>query len=126
MTKWYAMIMSELACSNGFDVWGKSMKCLVRVLCLLCCLCTGAAWADAKLASDKNCLACHDLAAKRMGPSFKEIATRYAGQKEAQDKLTLKVLKGGSGNWGNAPMPSNPQVNEAEARKLSVWILGQK
>jgi cytochrome c len=84
------------------------------------------AMADMKLASDKNCLSCHDVSAKRMGPSYKDIAARYAAQKDALDKLTTKVLKGGSGAWGNMPMPSNPQVSEAEARKLVAWVLAQK
>jgi cytochrome c len=54
------------------------------------------------------------------------VAAKYAGQKEAEDKLVQKVLKGGSGVWGVVPMPSNTQVTEAEARVLVRWVLSQK
>lgn len=86
----------------------------------------GPALADMKLAQDKNCLACHALDKKVLGPSFQEVATKYAGQKDAVDKLAVKVQKGSSGVWGPVPMPANTQVNDAEAKKLVTWILAQK
>ena len=61
-----------------------------------------------------------------VGPSYKDIAAKYAGQKDAEDKLVQKVLKGGGGVWGPVPMPANTQVSEAEARTLVKWVLAQK
>jgi cytochrome c len=85
-----------------------------------------AAMANADLAKAKNCMACHAVANKLVGPAFKDVAAKYAGQKDAEDKLVQKVMKGGSGVWGAIPMPANPQVNEAEARTLVKWVLAQK
>lgn len=86
---------------------------------------TGA-MANADLARAKNCMACHSMTNKVVGPSYKDIAARYAGQNDAEDKLVQKVLKGGSGAWGAVPMPANAQVSEAEARTLVKWIMSQK
>jgi len=85
-----------------------------------------AAMANADLAKAKNCMACHAVANKLVGPAFKDVAAKYAGQKDAEDKLVQKVMKGGSGVWGAIPMPANPQVSEAEARTLVKWVLAQK
>lgn len=82
--------------------------------------------ADPELAQKKNCMACHAVDKKLVGPSFKEVAAKYAGDKEATAKLSTKVLKGGSGVWGQIPMPANPQVSEAEAKQLVTWVLGTK
>ena len=84
------------------------------------------ALADQALATSKNCMACHAVDKKLVGPSFKEIAKKYAGDKAAADKLATKVIKGGAGTWGPVPMPANPQVNDAEAHKLVDWVLSQK
>lgn len=98
---------------------------------LLACFVLGAfasnaAMANADLAKAKNCMACHAVANKVVGPGFKEVAAKYAGQKDAEDKLTQKVIKGGSGVWGPVPMPANPQLSEADARTLVKWVLSQK
>jgi cytochrome c len=79
--------------------------------------------ASADLAQKKNCLACHAVDKKVIGPAYKEVSAKYAGQKDAADKLAQKILKGGSGVWGAVPMPANPQVNEAEAKQLATWVL---
>jgi cytochrome c len=86
------------------------------------------AWAQdaAQLAAKKNCLACHSVDKKVVGPAYKDVAAKYAGQKDAVDKLAAKVMKGGSGVWGPVPMPANPQVSETEAKQLVVWVLSQK
>jgi cytochrome c len=84
------------------------------------------AFAQADLAQKKNCMACHAIDKKLVGPSYKDVAAKYAGQKDAVDKLAQKVLKGGTGAWGAVPMPANPQVTEAEAKQLVSWILTQK
>ena len=84
------------------------------------------ALADMQLATSKNCMACHAAAIKLVGPSFKAIAEKYAGQKDAVDKLSVKIIKGGSGVWGPVPMPANAQVSPDEAKKLAAWILATK
>jgi len=84
------------------------------------------AFANQDLAQKKNCMACHALDKKVVGPAYKEVAAKYAGQKDAVDKLAQKVIKGGSGVWGQVPMPANAQVNEAEAKQLVQWILSVK
>lgn len=89
-------------------------------------LASAPAFADEALAKSKNCLACHTVDKKVVGPAYKEVAAKYKGDKGAVDKLAAKIIKGGSGVWGPAPMPANPQVNEAEAKKLATWVLGLK
>ena len=84
------------------------------------------ALADQKLAAAKNCMACHAVDKKLVGPSYKDIAAKYANQKDALDKLSAKVIKGGAGVWGPVPMPANAQVSPDEAKKLVGWILTQK
>jgi len=88
---------------------------------------TGApAFADQALATAKNCMTCHAVEKKVVGPSYKEVAAKYANQKDAVDKLAGKILKGGSGVFGVVPMPANTQVSEAEAKKLAAWVLSLK
>ncbi len=82
--------------------------------------------ADQALATAKNCMACHAVDKKLVGPSYKDVAAKYAGQKDAVDKLSVKIVKGGSGVWGPVPMPANAQVSEAEGKKLAAWVLTQK
>jgi cytochrome c len=84
------------------------------------------AFADQALATAKNCMACHAVDKKLVGPAYKEVAAKYAGDKAAVDKLAAKILKGGSGVWGAVPMPANAQVNDAEAHKLAAWVLTAK
>ena len=83
------------------------------------------AFADQALATSKNCMACHAVDKKLVGPAFKDVAAKYKSDKTAADKLATKVIKGGSGAWGAVPMPANPQVNDAEAKKLVAWVLSQ-
>mgnify|MGYP000438588565 CR=1 FL=1 len=99
-----------------------------HILVAIAALATGfaastPALADMALATTKNCMACHAVDKKLVGPSYKDIATKYAGQADAVDKLAGKVVKGGSGAWGPVPMPANAQINDAEAKKLVAWIL---
>ena len=87
---------------------------------------SGIALADQNLAGSKNCLACHSVNTAVVGPAFKEVAKKYAGDKDAPAALATKIRAGGGGVWGAVPMPANPQVNEAEAKKLVAWILSLK
>ena len=95
-------------------------------IALLAATALAPAFAQQDLAQAKNCFACHAVDKKLVGPAFKDVAAKYAGDKTAADKLAQKVMKGGSGVWGPVPMPANPQVNEAEAKKLVQWVLTQK
>jgi cytochrome c len=89
-------------------------------------LASAPAFADLALATSKNCMACHAVDHKVVGPAYKDVAAKYKGDKTAADKLATKVMKGGSGSWGAVPMPANTQVSEAEAKKLVAWVLSQK
>ena len=80
------------------------------------------AQADEALAKKHNCLACHAVDKKTVGPAYREIAKKYKGQNVAA-KLQEKVKKGGQGAWGNVPMPPNPAVPDADIKKLVDWIL---
>ena len=84
------------------------------------------AWADQALAQSKNCMACHSVDKKVVGPAFKDIAKKFGGQAGAADMLAQKIVKGSSGVWGPVPMPANTQVSEAEAKTLSNWVLSLK
>jgi len=86
---------------------------------------SSTAMANPALAQKKNCLACHAVDRKVVGPAYKDIAAKYADQNVVA-KLTSKVMKGGSGVWGAVPMPANPQVNQAEAETLVKWVLSLK
>jgi len=77
------------------------------------------------LAQAKNCLGCHAVDHKIVGPAYKDVAAKYAGDAGAVDKLVAKVKAGGAGVWGQIPMPPN-NVTDEEARKLVEWILSLK
>lgn len=89
-------------------------------------LASAPALADQALATAKNCMACHAVDKKLVGPSYKDVAAKYKDDKTAVDKLAAKIAKGGSGVWGPVPMPANAQVSEAEAKKLAAWVLSLK
>ncbi|RZI84681.1 MAG: c-type cytochrome [Rubrivivax sp.] len=82
----------------------------------------------AALVNAKGCVACHDVSTKKVGPAYRDVANKYAGQKDAVEKLTAKVLNGGSGVWGPVAMPPNKAmgVSEAEAKQLVIWVLSLK
>ncbi len=86
----------------------------------------GSAHANADLAKAKNCMACHATDKKLVGPSYKDVAAKYLAQRDAADKLAVKIQKGGAGVWGAVPMPANPQVTDAEAKQLATWVLTVK
>jgi len=86
-------------------------------------LASGSVFASAELAKAKNCLACHAADKKLVGPAYKDVAAKYAQDKDAVAKLAKKIREGGSGVWGPVPMPPNPQVNADEATALAKWVL---
>ena len=87
---------------------------------------SGAHAADAEkakaLAQSKNCLACHAIDKKLVGPAFTEVAKKYKGDAGASANLTNKIIKGGGGVWGTIPMPPNP-VSQEDSKLLADWIL---
>jgi len=89
----------------------------------LAAVASAPAFANADLAQKKSCLACHATDKKLVGPSYKDVAAKYAGQKDAAAKLAEKIQKGGVGAWGQIPMPANPQVSADEAKTLAAWVL---
>lgn len=84
------------------------------------------AGANEQLAKKHNCFACHQVDKKVVGPAYKDVANKYAGDKTAAAKLFDKVKKGGAGVWGQVPMPPNPTVPDADVKALVTWILSQK
>jgi cytochrome c len=83
------------------------------------------AFANQELAQKKNCLACHSIDKKVVGPAYKEVAAKYAKDKGALAMLSEKIQKGGVGVWGQVPMPAN-QVTPEEAKQLATWVLSLK
>ena len=104
------------------------MNTFAAVSCAILVLIVAAAPAQAseELAKQKACLTCHAMDKKVVGPSFKDIAEKYKAEKDGDKKLAAKIRAGGSGVWGQIPMPANAAVNEAEALILAKWSLNPK
>ena len=98
----------------------------IVLIASLAAVVSAPAFANADLAQKKSCLACHATDKKLVGPSYQEVAAKYAGQKDAAAKLAEKIQKGGVGAWGQIPMPANPQVSADEAKTLATWVLSIK
>ena len=73
-----------------------------------------------------GCNACHSEDKKLIGPAYKDVAAKYKGDATAVAKLSEKVKKGGSGVWGQIPMPPNTQVSDADIKKMVELILALK
>jgi cytochrome c len=86
-------------------------------------VCAASARADYDLVVKKNCLACHQIDKRKYGPNFKEIAAKYADQKNAADVLAKKIRRGGTGVWGIDVMPAQPQVSAKEAQSIASYVL---
>lgn len=102
----------------------------MKTLMLTLIACTGMALggqaqASAELAKSKNCMACHAMDKKVLGPGFKDVAAKYKGQKDAEAKLAASITKGSTGVWGPMAMPPNG-VTPAEAATLAKWVLAAK
>lgn len=88
-------------------------------------LLAGTVQASPDLAKAKNCMTCHGIDKKIVGPAYKDIAAKRAGEKGAEAALTAKIKGGSQGEWGQVPMPAN-NVTDAEAATLAKWVLSQK
>lgn len=89
-------------------------------------LSAGTAAATEKLALSSGCMTCHAMDRKAIGPGYKEIAAKYRNEKGAEAKMIQKVKSGGSGVWGQAPMPPNPHVKDDDIKAIVQWILSLK
>jgi len=78
----------------------------------------------ADLARTLACTTCHGVSSRIVGPAFREVARKYAGDAGAEARLVAKVQQGGGGVWGTIPMPAQSQVRDADARSVVQWILG--
>lgn len=103
-----------------------SMRAIVMTLCAIALCSSTPARADADLARKRLCMGCHDVSAKRVGPPFRDIAARYAGQADAPQRLALGIREGSAKVWGPVPMPANPKVTPDEARRLAAWVLSMR
>lgn len=86
----------------------------------------GSTWANDALLKKHNCVACHAIDKKMVGPAYKDVAKKYAGKADALAALTKKVKTGGSGVWGAIPMPPHPQIAESDIQELVKYILTLK
>jgi cytochrome c len=100
--------------------------CRLAVASFAALLTSSAAFASAELAKSKNCVACHHVERKMIGPPYKAMAGRYGKDEAAIQLLSEKIVKGGGGNWGPMPMPPQPNVSPEEAEALVKWILSQQ
>lgn len=99
------------------------MKISAFTACACAALISAPALANMDLAKKSNCMACHQVDKKLVGPSYQDVAKKYAGQADAAKKLAAKVKAGGKGAWGPVPMPPNPNVKDADIATLVSWIL---
>ena len=102
------------------------MKSLIILSVAIGAAFASPAFANADLAKNKNCMACHAVDKKVVGPAYKEVAAKYAEQKNAAALLTKKIRRGGTGVWGEDVMPPQPQVSAAEASALAKYVLSLK
>ncbi len=106
------------------------MKRIMMLFAAATALASGAHAADPKaaeaLAKNNGCLACHTVDKKLVGPSYKEVADRYRGDKTAEASLIKKVKAGGKGVWGDIPMSPNAHVKDEDIKTLVQWVLSIK
>jgi len=94
------------------------------LLALVLPLAPSAAVANDALARKHGCLGCHAVASKLVGPSYQDVAARYAGQPDARATLSASIRQGGSGKWGDMAMPPQTKLSDADVQRLANWILG--
>lgn len=99
-------------------------RTLALLLPLSLTLAAAPAAASLALAQKNACVACHATDKKLLGPAYQEVAKKYAGQKDAVDKLKASIKAGGMGKWGQIPMPAQPNLSDADLTALATWIAG--
>jgi cytochrome c len=101
----------------------KLIKLVAPALIAAGVMVSAPAMANLDLAKKSNCMSCHTVDKKLVGPSYQDVAKKYAGNKDAVKALTAKVKAGGKGVWGEIPMPPNAAVKDADIEILVKWIL---
>lgn len=96
---------------------------LIFVAVTVSAIFSSPAFASAEIAKKNACMACHAVERKLVGPSYSDVAKKYAGQKDAVATLTKSIKAGGAGKWGPVPMPAQANLIEADAAALAAWIL---
>ena len=102
------------------------MKFLLALASTAALLGPAPAWADLALAKSKNCMACHAVGKKIVGPAFNDIAHKYQGNAQAAATLAQHIRQGSRGVWGPVPMPANNHVTPEQALTLAQWVLSHK
>ena len=102
------------------------MKSLLSLIVALSALAAAPAFANPELAQKKNCMACHAVDKKLVGPAYKDVAAKYRGNKGAEAELIKKVKAGGKGTWGDIQMPPNAHVKDDDIKAIVQWILSLK
>ncbi len=103
------------------------MKTIATFLAAAACLTlAGMAQANEKLTQASGCTACHSVDKKLIGPSYKDVAAKYRGDKGAEAELIKKVKAGGKGEWGDIPMAPNAHVKDEDIKTMVQWILSLK
>ena len=78
-----------------------------------------------RVLESNHCISCHQPERKVVGPAFRDIGRRHAGQPDAGKQLAESILRGGNGNWGPVPMPPQPHVNDHDLKIIIDWSLQQ-
>lgn len=99
------------------------MKLIVAAVASVAALMSASAFANMDIAKKNACMACHGVAKKVVGPSYQDVAKKYAGQKDAVATLAKSIKAGGAGKWGPVPMPAQAALSDADAATLAAWIL---
>ena len=99
------------------------MKHIASVLIAAGLVAASPAQANMELAKKNNCMACHAVDKKMVGPAYLDVAKKYASDKDAAKALATKIKAGSKGVWGQIPMPPNPNLKDADAEALAKWIL---
>jgi len=104
--------------------WRRRRPAAVAAVLALLLAAVPPAFASKALAMKYGCLGCHAVATQLVGPPYQAVAEKYADQPDAAAMLAARIRSGGSGKWGELVMPPQPQVSEADLKKLAAWVLG--
>jgi cytochrome c len=108
----------------GVKYW-EIIKMKIKLLgfAVACLLVSGSAFASEELAKKNNCMGCHQMNKKGMGPSFNEISAKYKGDANGAMTLEDSIKEGSKEKWGKMPMAPQASVSEPDAKALAAWIL---
>ncbi|HEX4844111.1 MAG TPA: c-type cytochrome [Limnobacter sp.] len=101
-------------------------KFAAAMLASICLFGSGHVFANSEMARKYNCTACHAEDKKKYGPTYQQVALKYADDHGAAERLAKKIQTGGAGVWGNTPMPAQPRVTDEDALALAQYILSVK